>query len=147
MTEAGELREAGTWLRDVPGAAPWERRQDGWWMRAPLLDVMAMAEAMNQLGARLSTMTASALEGGETAVIYHYVLGSEAINIRTQTRNRSLPSIAPVTRASGWIEREIQDLYGTEFPGHPNLTRLVRPAEVPQGFFRDPEDAKKGRQA
>jgi NADH-quinone oxidoreductase subunit C len=146
VIESPDMLEVSTRLKSVPGATALEVRQDGWWMQAPLLDVMAMAETMSQLGARLGTMTASALEGGETAVIYHYVLGSAAINLRTQTRNRSLPSIAPVTRAADWIEREIQDLFGADFPGHPNLARLIRPAQVPQGFFRSPKGAPEGTQ-
>lgn len=122
----------------VQGATPLERRRDGWWMLAPRLDVVAMAERMSGLGARLGTMTALALEAGETAVIYHYVLGSAAVNIRTETRDRSLPSITRITLAADWIEREIHDLFGVEFLGHPNLVRLIRPAQAPQGLFRGP---------
>jgi NADH:ubiquinone oxidoreductase subunit C len=115
-------------------------------MQAPRLDITAMAEAMHQLGARLATMTGSALPSDETTVIYHYILGSATINIRTESRDRSLPSIAPVTRAADWIEREIHDLFGVDFVGHPNLTRLIRPPQVPQGFFRTPRNAAEATQ-
>ena len=147
MDESQAVVEANLRLDRVSGATPLERRRDGWWMNAPLLDVMAMAEVMDQLGARLGTMTGVTLDGGETAVIYHYVLGSAAINIRTHTRGRSLPSTTPVTRAADWIEREIHDLFGVDFSGHPNLTRLIRPPQLPQGFFRRPEGAIKEPQA
>ena len=147
MTEPHALTDLEAELGRVPGATALERRRDGWWMQAPLLDVPAMAEAMSHLGARLATMTGVALTGGETAVIYHYVLGSTVVNVRTETRDRSLPSITPVTRAANWIEREIHDLFGVDFPGHPSLTRLIRPAQVPQGFFRGPEGGAEEAQA
>ncbi len=124
-------------MRQLPGAMPLVRRSDGWWMVAPALDVQALAGLMNRLEARLSTMTGIALDGGETTIIYHYALQGQAINFKTQTRKHALPSIAPITRAADWIEREIHDLYGVEFIGHPNLTRLIRPPEIPQGFFRE----------
>jgi NADH:ubiquinone oxidoreductase subunit C len=106
-------------------------------MAAPVLDVLAMAEQMHRLEARLSTMTGVALGSGETGIIYHYCLGAVPINIKTETRDRAIPSITPVTRAADWSEREISDLYGVRFTGHPNPTRLIRPPSLPPGFFRD----------
>jgi NADH:ubiquinone oxidoreductase subunit C len=131
--------ELETQLGQLPGATPLERRSDGLWMVAPALDVQAMAGMMRQTQARLVTITAVALEAGETAIIYHYMAGRVAVNFRTETRNRTAASIVPFTGAANWIEREIHDLYAVEFAGHPNLTRLIRPPGLPQGFFRAPE--------
>jgi len=121
----------------LPGATAVERRIDGLWMAAPALDVLAMAETMHRLGARLSTMTGVALGNGETAIIYHYCLGCLTVNLKAETHEREIPSIAPTTQAADWSEREISDLYGVRFAGHPNLTRLIRPPSLPSGFFRD----------
>ena len=125
-------------LSRLRGATDVERRVDGLWMTASGLDVHAMAEMMHRLEARLTTMTGMALGNGETAIVYHYCLGELTINIKTETRDRAIPSIAPITRAADWCEREICDLYGVQFAGHPNLTRLIRPPSLPPGFFRDP---------
>jgi NADH:ubiquinone oxidoreductase subunit C len=127
-------------LGSLPGATQVERRGDGLWMAAPALDVLAMAELMRRLEARLSAMTGLALSGGETGVLYHYCLGGLRINIRTETHNRTIPSITPITRAADWSEREIADLYGVDVAGHPNLARLIRPPSLPAGFFRNPSD-------
>jgi hypothetical protein len=124
-------------LGELPGATAVERRTDGLWVAAPTLDVLAMAETMHRLGARLSAMTGMALGNGETGIIYHYCLGCLTVNLRTETRDRAIPSIAPITQAADWSEREISDLYGVRFAGHPNLTRLIRPPSLPPGFFRD----------
>jgi NADH:ubiquinone oxidoreductase subunit C len=124
-------------LSQLRGATHVERRVDGLWMVASDLDVLAMAEMMHRRVARLTTMTGVALGNGETAIMYHYFLSELTINIKTETRDWTIPSIAPITHAANWCEREICDLYGVHFTGHPNLTRLIRPPSLPSGFFRD----------
>ncbi len=128
-------------LAGLPGATEVEVHPDGLWMAAPKLDVLALAHLMMKHQARLSTMTAIALADGETEIIYHYTLGQQAANIKTRTWQGALDSIAPVTQAANWIEREIHDLYGVTFTGHPNLARMIRPPQLPEGFFREPGGA------
>ena len=118
-----------------------DERPDGTWMAAPEMDVQAMARAMNGRGYRLSTMTGVALPGGEAEILYHFVKGGTAVHVKTRTHGGKLPSIAMLVRAASWIEREIHDFFGVEFPGHPNLAPLMRPADLPQGFFRDDAEA------
>jgi len=36
------------------------------------------------------------------------------------------PSLAPQTAAADWIEREIHDLLGVTFDGHPDARRLLK---------------------
>lgn len=122
----------------TPGAKL-EYQPDGLWLDAPDLDVMAMARLMLDAQATLSTMTAVALADGETELIYHYHQGKDAINVKTRTHENGIASIASITPAANWIEREIHDLYAVMFNGHPNLARLVRPPEIPVGFFRGPQ--------
>jgi NADH-quinone oxidoreductase subunit C len=51
------------------------------------------------------------------------------IIIRTRTENRTdrtqLPSLTPVWRGCEFQEREIYDLYGIQFEGHPDLRRIL----------------------
>ena len=43
-------------------------------------------------------------------------------------------SMAHIYAAADWLEREIYDLFGVTFDGHPNLTRLL----TPEGFEGHP---------
>jgi Ni,Fe-hydrogenase III component G len=128
-------------LENIPGATKFEQRQDGWWMEAPVLDVLSLASSMLAHGARLMTMTGSAREDGETDLIYHYSLGGEVYHFRTETHQQAQPSVAVILPAANWIEREIQDLFAVQFLGHPSPERLVRPSQLDAGFFRRPGGA------
>lgn len=55
---------------------------------------------------------------------------------RCTPRNATVPSVATISPLLGWFEREITDLFGIEFAGHPEPNRLVlhrgvRPAVPP----------------
>ena len=39
----------------------------------------------------------------------------------------SLPSVESLWKTADWQEREVFDLYGIKFEGHPNLIRIMNP--------------------
>ncbi|MCC7341316.1 MAG: NADH-quinone oxidoreductase subunit C [Bryobacterales bacterium] len=63
-----------------------------------------------------------------------YIVYSFARNhrIRLKTRvaeNESIASAVPVYAAANWMEREIFDMFGVRFHGHPELRRILLPDE------------------
>ena len=59
---------------------------------------------------------------------------NERIRVKTQiAEGASLPSSVPIWPAANWLEREVFDMFGIVFTGHPNLKRLLLP-EGWQGF-------------
>jgi len=69
---------------------------------------------------------------GYLEAVYHLFSVSKKhgpVVIRMRTENRSdqveLPSLTPIWRGAEFQEREIFDLYGIVFTGHPDLRRLL----------------------
>lgn len=40
-----------------------------------------------------------------------------------------LPSVVPLWAGADWMEREVYDMYGVTFVGHPDLRRILLPGE------------------
>lgn len=49
------------------------------------------------------------------------------IKVRTDREQPSVPSVTPIWETANWNEREIFDLLGIDFPGHPDLRRIMMP--------------------
>lgn len=41
----------------------------------------------------------------------------------------AVPSVVPLWEGANWLEREVWDLFGVRFEGHPDLRRIVLPEE------------------
>jgi NADH-quinone oxidoreductase subunit C len=70
--------------------------------------------------------------GGYLEVVYHLFsmerrLGPVVLRMRTVDRAADvhLPSLTPLWRSCDYQEREVFDLYGVVFDGHPDLRRLL----------------------
>jgi NADH-quinone oxidoreductase subunit C len=62
-------------------------------------------------------------------VVYHLRATVNGTEIRLKTdlneEKSELPSVLPVWRTANWHEREIYDLMGIRFSGHPDLRRIL----------------------
>lgn len=88
---------------------------------------------------------------GYLEVVYHFYsmeLKQGPLILRLRTANRTdqtaVPSLTPLFRGAEFQEREVYDLYGVRFTGHPDLRRLL----MWEGFkdhpmrkdYREPDD-------
>lgn len=49
------------------------------------------------------------------------------VKVRTDRESPSVPSVTAVWNTANWQEREVYDLLGINFPGHPDLRRILMP--------------------
>ena len=49
------------------------------------------------------------------------------VKVALDETHLSVPSATPVWRNANWYEREVWDLFGIDFIGHPHLTRIMMP--------------------
>lgn len=94
-------------------------------------------------------VTASGLDAGEELeVVYHFAYDAAAlvinVRVRTPKAEAKLPALTPVVPPAEWIEREVRDLVGIEFEGHPRPERLILADDWPEGVYPLRKDSQNG---
>ena len=63
-------------------------------------------------------------------VVYHLLSVPNRLRLRLKVRasaDVAIPTVQGVWPAAGWLEREVWDMFGVVFDGHPDLRRLLMP--------------------
>jgi len=97
----------------------------------PLVLTELKADGFNFL-ADLTAIDNLTLGGFERfAVSYHLLCHQTAERLTVKAyipeEKPSLPSVESLWKTADWQEREVFDLYGIKFEGHPNLIRIMNP--------------------
>ena len=72
-------------------------------------------------------------------ILYHFLI--EDINllislrVKLQKSKPEIDSISLIFEGANWIEREIHEILGINFRGHPDLRRLLLPDDWPDGVY------------
>ncbi|MBD8498210.1 NADH-quinone oxidoreductase subunit C [Paenibacillus sp. CAU 1523] len=70
-------------------------------------------------------------QGDELEVVYHLISLQTrreiAVHVKTEREQPWIPSVTPLWPTANWNEREVYDLLGIDFPGHPDLRRIMMP--------------------
>jgi len=72
-------------------------------------------------------------------ILYHFLI--EDINllislrVKLQKSKLEIDSLVPVFEGANWVEREMHEILGINFKGHPDLKRLLLPDDWPDGVY------------
>ncbi len=92
-----------------------------------------------ELGLRFNT--ASALDNSDNFEIVYFFSDDkigQIFSIRVfikDKKNPEIDSLAPQLKAAEWIEREIWELFGINFKGHPDLRHLLLADDWPKDEY------------
>ena len=104
------------------------------------VDSSSLTEVMKYVAEKgyrhVSTITG--LDLGQTlGVIYHLIEGNVVLSLKTTVSKNDpkLPTIVDVVPGAELYEREIHDMFGIVFEGHPDLSPLILPEKWPSGLY------------
>ena len=63
-------------------------------------------------------------------IVYHLLSIPNRSRLRLKVRaseSDAVPTVQAIWRSAGWLEREVWDMFGVVFDGHPDLRRLLMP--------------------
>ena len=92
----------------------------------------AVAQAMLEQGCFLESLTAVDLRESFT-LVYHFANFDELCRTvvhASLAKEAQAPTISQVYPGADWYEREVYDLFGIKFAGHPNLKRILLPDDA-----------------
>lgn len=103
-------------------------------------DIPAIAKfVFRDLGCRFAIATGIDTPKG-IEILYHFSQDSSGkmVTLRTvipDKKNPQIQSITPIIRGAEWIEREMWEMLGINFIGHPNLKHLLLIDDWPEGKY------------
>ena len=89
---------------------------------------------------RARFIIASGVDGrNQMEILYHFNVEDIdlviSLRVTLPKTKLEIPSLTSVFTAAHWIEREIHELLGINFVGHPQLKRLLLPEDWPEGVY------------
>lgn len=112
-----------------------------WVARAKLVEVLTflrnlpkpyvMLYDLHGVDERLRTKRQGLPDGVDFTVFYHLMSiernSDVMIKVALSESDLSVPTVTGIWPNANWYEREVWDMYGIDFPGHPHLTRIMMP--------------------
>jgi NADH-quinone oxidoreductase subunit C len=92
----------------------------------------AVAQALLDTGCFLESLTALDMKESFT-LVYHFANYYELCRTAVHaplSKTAMAPTISHIHAGADWYEREVYDLFGIRFAGHPNLKRILLPEDA-----------------
>lgn len=91
-----------------------------------------------ELGARFNI--ASGMDARHhMEILYHFTLEEidllVSLRVTLEKSHLEIDSIAPLFEGANWIERELNEVLGITFKGHPDMRKLLLPDDWPEGVY------------
>lgn len=107
------------------------------WIRVDPARIREASRVMfEQLQGRLATVTGIDVRDG-IDILYHWTLDADnyvaTVKALAARPSQAIDSVGQDLPACNWIEREMHDLLGAEFRGHPDMRRLLLADNWPEG--------------
>ena len=93
----------------------------------------AVAQALLDTGCFLESFTAVDVSREAFTLVYHFANFKELCRTVVHAslpKGTEPPTISHIYPGADWYEREVFDLFGVRFAGHPNLVRLLLPEDA-----------------
>lgn len=72
-------------------------------------------------------------------ILYHFTFDDLnlviSLRVKLDKSKLEIDSLTPSLEAANWIEREISEMLGIKFKGHPDMRRLLLPDDWPEGVY------------
>ncbi len=72
-------------------------------------------------------------------ILYHFTFEDLnlliSLRVKLDKSNLEIDSLTSLLEGANWIEREMHELLGIQFKGHPDLRRLLLPDDWPEGVY------------
>jgi NADH:ubiquinone oxidoreductase subunit C len=140
--ENGQMTELMEKIRNENGGVVGDWREHGgrrcYGVVSPRDIVGAARMLLERYGLRLATV--SAVDKRDLIeLLYHFSADGTgeilSLCVSIEKTGPTLDSLAPYTKAAEWIEREIHEMFGVCFKGHPDLRRLLLADDWPEGRY------------
>lgn len=113
-------------LQELGLGEGWEWNRGSWWLTVPeTFNLRATTRIVLSLEARFVAITAMEREDKEIRLDYQWDYQGELLSFITATSARQIPSIADLTPAADWVERETHEYFAVEFTGRENTKPLM----------------------
>jgi hypothetical protein len=113
-------------LQELGLGEGWEWKNGSWWLTAPeTFNLRATTRIVLGLEARFVAITAMEREDKEIRLDYQWDYRGELLSFITATSARQISTIADLTPAADWVERETHEYFAVEFTGSENTKPLM----------------------
>ncbi|WP_010278998.1 NADH-quinone oxidoreductase subunit C [Paenibacillus senegalensis] len=126
QTEVSEEAVAEAFINEIDGHRPYlVIKQEFWPETAKLL------KEHPEFGLTYLRNLSGVDQETHLEVVYHLISMESkqnyCIKVKTDRDQPRVPSVTSVWETANWNEREVYDLLGIDFPGHPDLRRIMMP--------------------